>query len=164
MEEVPYWDAQLFHDDDDDDDDETDDRYSENDDNDEGESYEDNDDDDDEDDLQSEDEEDDVPPPIARQIEVTGQEGEVASAVSSDGGGDQRDGLCCPICLEPWSSVGDHYVCCLPCGHLYGFSCIEKWLKRRKNHAPSALNVVESTETTILRSSMFHRSVLLTVT
>ncbi|PIN10305.1 RING-finger-containing E3 ubiquitin ligase [Handroanthus impetiginosus] len=41
------------------------------------------------------------------------------------------DGLFCPICFEAWSSGGDHHVCCLPCGHIYGLSCIKKWLRRR---------------------------------
>ncbi|KAH6825355.1 hypothetical protein C2S53_016782 [Perilla frutescens var. hirtella] len=41
------------------------------------------------------------------------------------------DGLFCPICYEAWSSGGDHNVCCLPCGHIYGFSCIKKWLGRQ---------------------------------
>ncbi|KAH8497351.1 hypothetical protein H0E87_019864 [Populus deltoides] len=40
------------------------------------------------------------------------------------------DGLNCAICMESWRSEGDHQVSCLPCGHLYGFSCISKWLQR----------------------------------
>ncbi|XP_051130324.1 uncharacterized protein LOC127250894 [Andrographis paniculata] len=45
------------------------------------------------------------------------------------------DGLICPICFEPWSSGSgsDHNVCCLPCGHIYGFSCIKKWLRRPRS-------------------------------
>ncbi|KAL7248044.1 hypothetical protein ACSBR2_002862 [Camellia fascicularis] len=43
------------------------------------------------------------------------------------------DGLFCPICMEAWSNGGDHQVCCLPCGHLYGASCIKKWLQQHKN-------------------------------
>ncbi|GMP50302.1 hypothetical protein CsSME_00016974 [Camellia sinensis var. sinensis] len=55
---------------------------------------------------------------------------------SSSGGECSRseiDGLFCPICMEAWSNGGDHQVCCLPCGHLYGASCIKKWLQQRKN-------------------------------
>ncbi|KAF3793385.1 E3 ubiquitin-protein ligase [Nymphaea thermarum] len=38
-------------------------------------------------------------------------------------------GVCrCPICMEYWSSTGTHRVCCLPCGHLYGRSCINRWI------------------------------------
>ncbi|GAB4833590.1 hypothetical protein Ancab_031833 [Ancistrocladus abbreviatus] len=43
------------------------------------------------------------------------------------------EGLFCPICMEPWSNDGDHQPSCLPCGHLYGMSCIKKWLQQRKS-------------------------------
>ncbi|VFR01840.1 unnamed protein product [Cuscuta campestris] len=42
------------------------------------------------------------------------------------------DGLFCPICMEAWSSGGNHQICCLPCGHVYGMSCIKKWLDQKK--------------------------------
>ena len=59
----------------------------------------------------------------------------------------------CPICFEEWESGGDHCICCLKCGHLFGRffvlkcttlhllshcicslcrSCIEEWLKSKK--------------------------------
>lgn len=34
----------------------------------------------------------------------------------------------CTICLELCTSFGDHQICCLKCGHLFGYSCIYKWL------------------------------------
>ncbi|KAK9126601.1 hypothetical protein Scep_015447 [Stephania cephalantha] len=65
-----------------------------------------------------------VPPPsIARQIEAARQEG-AASALSSalcSGCGGRRNGVFCPICLDSWSTGGNHYVCCLPCGHVYQY-------------------------------------------
>ncbi|XP_078427559.1 transducin/WD40 repeat-like superfamily protein [Wolffia australiana] len=36
----------------------------------------------------------------------------------------------CPICMERWTGQGSHRVCCIPCGHLYGRSCLERWVKR----------------------------------
>ncbi|KAK1434881.1 hypothetical protein QVD17_00635 [Tagetes erecta] len=36
----------------------------------------------------------------------------------------------CPICFEAWTGDGQHRICCLPCGHVYGMSCIQKWLLR----------------------------------
>uniref|UniRef100_A0A0D3FCR8 RING-type domain-containing protein n=1 Tax=Oryza barthii TaxID=65489 RepID=A0A0D3FCR8_9ORYZ len=35
----------------------------------------------------------------------------------------------CSICLQPWTCNGDHRIPpCIPCGHVYGRSCLEKWL------------------------------------
>ncbi|PWA77096.1 zinc finger, RING/FYVE/PHD-type [Artemisia annua] len=34
----------------------------------------------------------------------------------------------CPICFHAWTCHGKHRICCLPCGHMYGLSCINKWL------------------------------------
>ncbi|CAN6290955.1 unnamed protein product [Urochloa humidicola] len=36
----------------------------------------------------------------------------------------------CRICREPWASSGAHRICCIPCGHVYGRSCLELWLAR----------------------------------
>ncbi|VEL21013.1 unnamed protein product [Protopolystoma xenopodis] len=41
----------------------------------------------------------------------------------------EEDSESCPICFEPWTSSGIHRLCCLKCGHLFGFECISKWLK-----------------------------------
>ncbi|XP_017763860.1 PREDICTED: E3 ubiquitin-protein ligase RFWD3-like isoform X2 [Eufriesea mexicana] len=35
----------------------------------------------------------------------------------------------CPICMDLWTSSGDHRLCCLRCGHLFGHSCILRWLQ-----------------------------------
>ncbi|KAJ4773961.1 E3 ubiquitin-protein ligase RFWD3 [Rhynchospora pubera] len=39
----------------------------------------------------------------------------------------------CPICMDTWSPEGLHRVCCIPCGHIYGRSCLEKWLRKCGN-------------------------------
>lgn len=54
----------------------------------------------------------------------------------SGGGGEEWnlseiDGLFCSICMEAWTNDGDHQICCLPCGHMYGLSCIKKWLQQK---------------------------------
>ncbi|GMH09848.1 hypothetical protein Nepgr_011689 [Nepenthes gracilis] len=43
------------------------------------------------------------------------------------------DDLSCPICMDPWTSDGEHAISCLPCGHIYGISCIKSWLQQRQN-------------------------------
>ncbi|KAK0068591.1 E3 ubiquitin-protein ligase RFWD3 [Biomphalaria pfeifferi] len=36
----------------------------------------------------------------------------------------------CSVCLEPWTTGGEHRVTCLKCGHLFGMSCILKWVEQ----------------------------------
>lgn len=31
--------------------------------------------------------------------------------------------------MEQWTSSGEHRLCCLRCGHLFGYSCIIRWLQ-----------------------------------
>ncbi|XP_058793186.1 E3 ubiquitin-protein ligase RFWD3 [Phymastichus coffea] len=42
---------------------------------------------------------------------------------------DQR----CPICLEVWSNAGEHRLCSLRCGHLFGLKCITQWFSVAQN-------------------------------
>ncbi|XP_074660083.1 E3 ubiquitin-protein ligase rfwd3.L-like [Tubulanus polymorphus] len=46
------------------------------------------------------------------------------------------DSECCPICFESWSTSGEHRICSLKCGHLFGLSCIEKWLQGQGSRCP----------------------------
>lgn len=41
---------------------------------------------------------------------------------------DEDDGLTCPICLDTWEMSGEHRLASLKCGHLFGDSCIRRWL------------------------------------
>ncbi|XP_051199320.2 uncharacterized protein [Lolium perenne] len=55
--------------------------------------------------------------------------------VAAAGGGDGAVTMpppapTCPVCMEPWTCNGDHRICCIPCGHVYGRSCLVKWLDR----------------------------------
>ncbi|CAG7891150.1 unnamed protein product [Brassica rapa] len=107
------------------------------------------------DDTEEEDEEDEesqirvhtsVPhTPRASQEESEEKEKQIRSAegvCSTSGSQEEEDaawkpsegeGTSCLICMEVWTNGGDHQVCCLPCGHLYGFSCIKKWLKQPRS-------------------------------
>ncbi|XP_057478689.1 uncharacterized protein LOC130766032 [Actinidia eriantha] len=73
---------------------------------------------------------------VAEENEVsrkTTEGGETSSQGGGESTGSEIDGLFCPICMDAWTNGGDHQVCCLPCGHLYGASCIKRWLRQRKN-------------------------------
>ncbi|XP_059613582.1 E3 ubiquitin-protein ligase RFWD3 [Phlebotomus argentipes] len=41
---------------------------------------------------------------------------------------DDDDGILCPICYEEWDMSGIHRLTSLKCGHLFGHSCIKRWL------------------------------------
>lgn len=83
-------------------------------------------------DLVSEDSNDCTPGKRARdQVAELQQRAAAAAAAaqsSVDFGSDEALSDC-PICFEPWGSSGDHRVCCLACGHLFGLSCIQTWLR-----------------------------------
>ncbi|CAG9790719.1 unnamed protein product [Diatraea saccharalis] len=49
--------------------------------------------------------------------------------VSSPNKSVELDGETCPICLDSWGNTGDHRLVALKCGHLFGSSCVERWLK-----------------------------------
>ncbi|XP_034033226.1 E3 ubiquitin-protein ligase RFWD3 [Thalassophryne amazonica] len=49
---------------------------------------------------------------------------------SEDGEGDN-----CTICFEPWTTAGEHRLAALRCGHLFGFTCIQRWLKAQSPNA-----------------------------
>ncbi|CAH2323893.1 E3 ubiquitin- ligase RFWD3 [Pelobates cultripes] len=39
------------------------------------------------------------------------------------------EGDTCAICFDSWTNAGEHRLSALRCGHLFGFTCIERWLK-----------------------------------
>ena len=44
------------------------------------------------------------------------------------------EALHCSICMEEWTTVGDHHICSLSCGHMFGMSCIREWLQQHENN------------------------------
>lgn len=45
---------------------------------------------------------------------------------------EDEDGKLCPICLDSWTNSGEHRLCALRCGHLFGHNCVERWLSGQK--------------------------------
>ncbi|KAH9253891.1 hypothetical protein BASA81_008015 [Batrachochytrium salamandrivorans] len=43
----------------------------------------------------------------------------------------------CPICLELWTSQGDHQISSLACGHFFGFHCVERALLMGHKQCPT---------------------------
>jgi hypothetical protein len=58
---------------------------------------------------------------------------------------DREDETNCSVCLEPWTNSGEHRIASLGCGHLFGKSCILKWLGERRT-CPSCNKVCKRAE------------------
>lgn len=53
--------------------------------------------------------------------------------VSSSSKNDEIDAETCPICLDAWGNSGVHRLVSLKCGHLFGYECVERWLKAQNS-------------------------------
>ncbi|XP_047453142.1 E3 ubiquitin-protein ligase RFWD3 [Mugil cephalus] len=42
---------------------------------------------------------------------------------------EENEGDTCTICFEAWTTAGEHRLSALRCGHLFGHTCIQRWLK-----------------------------------
>ncbi|XP_028286732.1 E3 ubiquitin-protein ligase RFWD3 [Parambassis ranga] len=42
---------------------------------------------------------------------------------------EENEGDICTICFEAWTTAGEHRLAALRCGHLFGHTCIQRWLK-----------------------------------
>mmetsp|Transcript_26011 Transcript_26011/g.42655 ORF Transcript_26011/g.42655 Transcript_26011/m.42655 type:complete len:527 (+) Transcript_26011:180-1760(+) len=62
----------------------------------------------------------------------TGKKRNIAEASATDES-DNEEGSTCPICYNEWSQSGEHRICCLKCGHLFGKACILRWLDGKKS-------------------------------
>ncbi|KAI3880626.1 hypothetical protein MKX03_037498 [Papaver bracteatum] len=71
---------------------------------------------------------------IKIQLEPRDSNDSTTNLVRAGSNGNDENVVCCSICMNPYSSQGDddHQVSCLPCGHLYGLSCIQRWIKHSK--------------------------------
>ncbi|XP_059628355.1 uncharacterized protein LOC132271101 isoform X2 [Cornus florida] len=71
--------------------------------------------------------------PVSKNAEES--EGQTKTGKKRDLSEYNLNGLKCPICMDLWTSQGDHQVCCLPCGHIFGMSCINRWILHRGGHS-----------------------------
>ena len=56
----------------------------------------------------------------------------VPAVAEGNGAGKADEADACPICLEEWAVGTRHSPCVLSCGHVFGQSCLRKWLKQNK--------------------------------
>lgn len=48
---------------------------------------------------------------------------------------EEGEGDTCTICFEVWTTAGEHRLSALRCGHLFGFTCIQRWLRAQGSAA-----------------------------
>ncbi|NXT63875.1 RFWD3 ligase, partial [Chaetops frenatus] len=63
---------------------------------------------------------------------------------------DEEEGDTCAICFEQWTNAGDHRLSALRCGHLFGYTCIEKWLKGQAGKCPQCNKKAKRSDIVIL--------------
>ncbi|XP_051787501.1 E3 ubiquitin-protein ligase RFWD3 [Erpetoichthys calabaricus] len=61
---------------------------------------------------------------------------EPSTIASSTNDLEEEEGDTCTICFEPWTNAGDHRLSALRCGHLFGFNCIDRWLRGQGGKCP----------------------------
>ncbi|KAL2078149.1 hypothetical protein ACEWY4_025834 [Coilia grayii] len=56
----------------------------------------------------------------------------------------------CLICSEPWTSTGEHRVAALRCGHLFGYTCIKRWVQGKGAKCPQSNQKCEGSNIVLL--------------
>uniref|UniRef100_A0A4W3HDP9 RING-type E3 ubiquitin transferase n=1 Tax=Callorhinchus milii TaxID=7868 RepID=A0A4W3HDP9_CALMI len=60
------------------------------------------------------------------------------------------EGDTCSICFEPWTNAGNHRLAALKCGHLFGFTCIDRWLKGQGGKCPQCNKKAKRSDVVLL--------------
>ncbi|NXJ65280.1 RFWD3 ligase, partial [Rostratula benghalensis] len=63
---------------------------------------------------------------------------------------DEEEGDTCTICFEQWTNAGDHRLSALRCGHLFGYTCIERWLKGQAGKCPQCNKKAKRSDIVVL--------------
>lgn len=86
-------------------------------------------------------EENDEPPaepplPVAPSEQQPQQQPAVQPVPAHERSVSDEEGTTCTICFEAWTASGTHRLASLKCGHLYGLSCIERWVRGQRAKCP----------------------------
>ncbi|XP_074864715.1 E3 ubiquitin-protein ligase RFWD3 isoform X2 [Carettochelys insculpta] len=63
---------------------------------------------------------------------------------------DEEEGDTCAICFEPWTNAGEHRLSALRCGHLFGYTCIVRWLKGQAGKCPQCNKKAKRSDVVVL--------------
>ncbi|XP_071502685.1 E3 ubiquitin-protein ligase rfwd3.S-like [Diadema antillarum] len=73
-----------------------------------------------------------------------------ASAAKDSTDGSDDESQSCIICYETWTTSGSHRLVSLKCGHLFGQSCIEQWLKGQGGKCPQCNSKAKKTDIRVI--------------
>lgn len=86
-------------------------------------------------------------PVIPFSVELEPQKEQIESPCKKPRLDDDDDGSLCPICLDNWTTTGEHRICSLKCGHLFGLSCLNRWINSQtKKTCPTCKKKVVRSE------------------
>ncbi|XP_064526755.1 E3 ubiquitin-protein ligase RFWD3 isoform X2 [Pseudopipra pipra] len=63
---------------------------------------------------------------------------------------DEEEGDTCAICFEQWTNAGEHRLSALRCGHLFGYTCIERWLRGQAGKCPQCNRKAKRSDIVVL--------------
>ncbi|KAL7978747.1 hypothetical protein Chor_013236 [Crotalus horridus] len=63
---------------------------------------------------------------------------------------EEESGDTCAICFEEWTNAGEHRLAALRCGHLFGYSCIQRWLKGQVGKCPQCNKKAKRSDIVVL--------------
>ncbi|XP_073163183.1 E3 ubiquitin-protein ligase RFWD3 isoform X1 [Lepidochelys kempii] len=63
---------------------------------------------------------------------------------------DEEEGDTCAICFEQWTNAGEHRLSALRCGHLFGYTCIVRWLKGQAGKCPQCNKKAKRSDVVVL--------------
>ncbi|XP_050167424.1 E3 ubiquitin-protein ligase RFWD3 isoform X1 [Myiozetetes cayanensis] len=76
---------------------------------------------------------------------LKGAEPSVAAAAQ-----DEEEGDTCAICFEQWTNAGEHRLSALRCGHLFGYTCIDRWLRGQAGKCPQCNKKAKRSDIVVL--------------
>ncbi|NWQ67413.1 RFWD3 ligase, partial [Neopipo cinnamomea] len=63
---------------------------------------------------------------------------------------EEEEGDTCAICFEQWTNAGEHRLSALRCGHLFGYTCIQRWLKGQAGKCPQCNKKAKRSDIVVL--------------
>ncbi|KAK1162090.1 E3 ubiquitin-protein ligase RFWD3-like [Acipenser oxyrinchus oxyrinchus] len=83
-------------------------------------------------------------------VKISGPKDVSSAPTAPPNGPGEEEGDTCSICFEPWTNAGEHRLSTLRCGHLFGFTCIDRWLRGQGGKCPQCNKKAKRTDIVVL--------------